>query len=159
MTTSMVTVPAVAGKDGFAYLNTAAQGAGFHGTPTWVLIDNIQDLDCDPQEMEKFKASIRRSGGVNVYMMTMNEIGVKFKCLWIPTDPLCVAMLAAYQARKALDMIFLDGPQATTGSQGPRADWLVAKMPRPEHLTDGMTIDIELCPGITANPPGWYRAA
>lgn len=159
MTVSMVTVPVVAGKDGYAYLNTAAQGAGFHGTPTWTLVDNIQDLDVDPNEMEAFKASIRRSGGINVYMATMNEVGIKFKVLWIPTDTFCVALLAAFQARKGLDMIFLDGLQATVGSQGPRADWLVTKFPRAEHLADGMTIDIELKPAITANAPGWYVAA
>lgn len=159
MTTSMVTIAAVAGKDGYAYLNTAAQGAGFHGSPTWTLVDNIMDLDVDPNEMTEYEASIRRSGGVAVSMATMQKLGIKFKILWTPTDALCVALLAAYQARKGLDMIFLDGPQGTTGSQGPRADWLVMKMPRAEHLADGMTIDIELKPGITANAPSWYIAA
>ena len=160
MTTSMVTVLAIAGKDGFAYLNTAAQGAGFHGTPTWTLVDNIMDLDCDPEEMEMFKASIRCSGGINVYMATMEELGVKFKMMWIPTDPLCVAILAAFQARKGLDMVFLDGTiTGEIGSQGPRADWLVSKFPRSEHLAEGMVIDIELKAGLTANAPSWLVTA
>jgi hypothetical protein len=158
MTVSAVTLAAPDGKDGYAYLNTAAQGMGFHGTPTWTLVDDIMDLDIDPYEMEMYKASIRRSAGFNSYLPTMLEMGIKFKMLWMPADTLCAAILYAFQNRKALDMMFLDGPSGTTGSQGARADWVVSKMPRAEHLSEGMVIDVELKPGLTANAASWFSA-
>lgn len=153
MAITQITVVNKAGKDGYAYTNSAT-----HGTPTWTLQDAIKDLDIG-DTIEAYKASIRRMQPFHVYISTMRDLSIKFKVPWIPTDEFVIALLAAYQNGTAIDTVFLDGPIATSGSQGPRADWIVATFPRTEHLAEGMEIDIELKPGLTANKPAWHVVA
>lgn len=141
------------GKDAYAYANS-----GSFGTPVWNLEDNIKDCQLG-DATELYKASIRAKRPFNVYIPTMRDLNPKFKIAWIPSDELCVALLAAATAGTAIDMIFLDGPIATSGSQGPRADWVVEGFPRTENLAEGMEIEISLKPGLTANTPVLFVSA
>lgn len=151
-TPTAVTVVNKAGKDCYSYSNS-----GTNGTPVWGVQDNMKDVDLG-DTVELYKASLRSKRPFHVYVPTMRDLNPKFKIAWIPTDNLCIALLAAYQLGNAIDMIFLDGPIGTTGSQGPRADWLVGTFSNSQHLAEGMEIDIELKPGLTANVPAWYVA-
>lgn len=147
-----------AGKECYAYFNEAAFGGTFYSAPDFQLQDAIKDLDIG-DAVEAYKASIRRMQPFHVYISTMRDLSIKFKVPWIPTDELCIALLAAYQAGTAMDAIFLDGPLVPASgntSQGPRADWIVTTFPRTEHLAEGMDIDIELKPGLTTRKPSWY---
>jgi hypothetical protein len=147
------TVVNKAGKDAYAYANS-----GTHGTPVWNSEDNMKDVSLG-DAIELYKASIRRSRPFHTYVPTMRDLNPKFKIAWIPTDELCVSLLAAANNGTAIDMIFLDGPVATVGNQGPRADWLVEGFPRTENLSEGMEIEISLKPGLTANVPSWFVVA
>jgi len=141
------------GKDAYAYTNS-----GTYGSPTWTAQDNIKDCALG-DATELYKASLRSKRPFNVYVPTMRDLNPKFKIAWMPADELCVALLAAVTNGTAIDMIFLDGPIATNGSQGPRADWVVEGFPRTENLAEGMEIEISLKPGLTANVPTLFTVS
>ncbi len=148
-----VTVVNRPGKDAYCYTNSGSQG-----TPTWTTQGNVKDASIG-DALELYKASIRAKRPFHVYVPTMRDLSIKFKCAWIPTDEFIVALLAARANGTAIDMVWLDGPIATPGFQGPRADWVVGDMPRTENLAEGMEIEVELKPGLTANVPSWHVSA
>lgn len=152
-TPTAVTIVNKSGEDAYAYTNS-----GSFASPTWTTQGAIKDVMLG-DSVEAYKTSIRRNRPFTSYLPTQRDMNPKFKIPWIPTDELVIALLAAYQNQTAIDMIFLDGAIGTAGSQGPRADWMVATFPRTENLSEGMEIEIDLKPALTANTPAWYIAA
>jgi hypothetical protein len=139
----------VLGMNGKLYRNTATWGS-----PVWDEVPNVKDVD-DGSDFDTWEATNRASGGVKSFLPTLQNWSLKFKMLWDPADADMLAIQAAHLTRAAIDMVALDGPKATSGSQGPRATWLVKTFPRAEHLTDGMEVDVELVPMQTGNAPYW----
>lgn len=141
------------GYGGYVYTNS-----GTHGSPTWGLQDNIMDLDLG-DKIDEFELCIRRNAPMKTFINTLREWNPQFGVAWIATDALIIALLDAALNGTGLDMIFLDGPQGTTGSQGPRADFKVEGVPRGEKLKEGMTVQISLKPLLTVNKPAWFVAS
>ena len=145
-----VNVPA--GKDGYAYANT-----GSHGSPTWAVQSNIQDVKLG-DAITLYALNLRNSGGFTTNVPTVTDWNPTFKVAEISGDPFLTALLAAKNNKTAIDMQFLSGPSVpATGVtvQGPRADWIVEKMERDETNTQAIMYDVSLKPGQTGNTPSW----
>jgi hypothetical protein len=141
-----------AGKDCNLYANT-----GTHGSPTWALESNVQDLKISDSP-EPYQLQLRNSGGFHTNVLTMTKWSVTFKIADIYTDAFYVALVAAKNNKTALDLQILDGlavPASGVIVQGPRADWVVTKFDRDETSTQAVMYDVELQVGQTGNNPSW----
>lgn len=137
--------------DGKWYRNT-----GTYGSPTWNEIPNVRDVTVP---LEKVKADV--SSRASKYRMsrgTMRDLNITLSMIWDPADADMDALLQAWLNDSSLDMVFLDGSSATTGSQGPRAHWEVFKFERAEQLEEGMMVNVEIAPTHNVSePPTWYE--
>lgn len=129
------------------YRNSAS-----YGTPTWVLMGNVQDLTAG-DTMDEADVSTRAGGGFAEVEPTLRALELSFGMVNKPGDADVAALLAAYAARTALDIAVMDGPIATAGSRGVRARYKVFQMPRAQELRGAQTFDVMLKPCVDANPP------
>lgn len=146
------TVP-ILGVNGKIYRNT-----GTYGTPTWNLISNVRDINT-PWSFGSHEVSQRGAGGFRQHEPTLIDIEFSMTQIYDPADDDYVALLAAMQARTAVDFFILDQAQATAGSQGPRALFKCHKFERTEGLDAVMEVnmDFKLC--YSANNPAWSTTA
>lgn len=136
--------------DAKAYRNT-----GSYGSPIFNEIPNVRDCTIT---LEKATADVSsRTSKYRMVRGTMRELTVTFDVVWDTGDADFVALRDAWLNDTTIDMVFLDGSSATTGSQGPRAYWEVIKFSRKEDLEGALMVDVELRPthNVT-NPPTWY---
>ena len=131
-----------------AYRNT-----GSFGSPTWVEVSNIQDLDLG-DTMDSFDATIRGSGGFDESEPTIRKVEINWN-MKNNADAGMIAFRTAYAARAAVDLQFLDGPIATTGSHGVRGRFKFHEFGKPQNLRDGQFVNLVArpCPDDTNGPP------
>jgi hypothetical protein len=68
-------------------------------------------------------------------------------------------MQAAYLARTTVELLCLDGPQTTTGSQGLRAVCKITKFTRKEELNGVVMTEVKASPAKNSDSaPVWYVA-
>jgi hypothetical protein len=142
------------GYNCYAYYN-----AGSFGSPTWTVIDPIRDLTL-PLEDEDVDASSRGSLGWKETEPGMADGSVEWDMLYGQTDTAFAALQAAYNGRTTIQLLILDGPQSTAGSQGLNAIMKINKFARKEELKGAVMTELKASPAKNASAaPSWYTAA
>lgn len=147
------TVAPVFSFDGKLYRNS-----GSFGAPTWVLVDNVGDIDVTLAP-DKTELPLRRLGGWKGYVPGLFDYLLGFKMLYDLGDANQTAMRTAFFARAAIEFLILDQAVATAGAYGIRATMAIFKFPRQEPLNGAMMVDVELAPTYSANAPAEFTAA
>lgn len=143
----------VLAEDAKLYYNT-----GTYGTPTWTEISNIKDLTLSV-EKDEVDLTTRASGGFKEYADGLVDATVEFQMLWDSSDTAFTAMKTAFFNKTAVEVLVLDGDEATTGSQGLRATCMVKNFNRSETLGEALMTDISLRPVKNSDAaPAWYTA-
>jgi len=151
----MASSDALVGFEGFAYFNSAT-----YGSPTWVAMPNVKDCKV-PLSKDEADVSIRGGGGWKAVRGALKGTSIDFGMQYrkssgaLPAD--VQKMLDAWLNDDIVDMLFLDGPEGTVGSQGLRAWMEVLKFERDEPLNGAMVANVSVAPGLAANPPEWYE--
>lgn len=132
--------------------------SGSYGSPTWVLISNVGDIEVS-DSMSKVQLPLRAGAGFMFNEPGLRDLSFAFKQMWDPADTTQDAIQTAYAARSVLDVILLDQAQGTAGSSGPRAVTKVFKCQREESPLDGvMMLAVEIAPAYSSNVPSVYTA-
>ena len=121
-----------------------------YGTPTWVEIDNVRDVNF-PHAYEKLEATTRASGGVKEYEPGELELSFSFKIRSDEADTDFTSLETAYLARSLIDLMILDGDKATNGSRGYRYEAKVFSMGEDQAIGNILFRDVEVGPCISAN--------
>lgn len=129
-----------------------------YATPTWVVVENVRDATLK-LEGSAADASTRFSR-FREYVPGMLDAGLEFEANWDPSDADFAAFLDAYTGSTTLELLILDGPSATNGSEGIRASFLVESCTRNEPLGETVTASIVCKPAKNADAaPAWYTVS
>jgi hypothetical protein len=144
------------GLEGKLYRNT-----GTWEQPTWLEIEHIKDLALNLEKGE-WDASLRSGGGVREFIGTLRDYPIEFGMKWDPQeDPDCDFLLSVFlDEEDVVDIICLDGPITTSGSQGPRFLADVFGFNQNQALEEGMMLDVGLKPSAIRSEthlPYWYE--
>jgi len=142
----------VLGQDCKLYRNT-----GTYGSPVWTLITTVRDLTLG---LEKGQADVstRGNNGWRANASTLKEGSIEFEIVWKPGDVQVGAIRDAFLNNTSMELLALDGPVATAGSQGLRATCDITSFSRNEPLEEGVTVGVVAKPTLAANPPSWFTA-
>lgn len=135
-----------------AYRNTATFGA-----PTWNEVDNVSKMKVG-MKRDKSEGSRRTGGGMKQYMGTLLDISPTWEMLWDTGDADLAALLTAFTGNTEIDMIFLDGSQASGSHQGPRISAGFEDFSRDEDENGIVRASVSAFPGIV-NVPLWFTGA
>jgi hypothetical protein len=129
------------------------RNTGSFGSPTWVEVTNIQDLDL-ADSMDEFDATTRGSGGMAESEPTVRSIELSWN-MKNNADTHMIAFRTAYFNRAAVDLQALDGPIATIGSHGVRGRFKFHEFGKPQPLRDGQMLNLRAkpAPDDTNGPP------
>lgn len=125
------------GANGKAYWD-AISG---HASPSWDLLSLVKSVTINA-EVGDADVTDRSVGAWKAFLPTLKDVAVDVSMNYDTTDAGFAALKAAFLAGTILNMAFMDGPVATTGSQGLRAPMFISKFPRSEDLENYMTIDM-----------------
>ena len=134
------------------------RNSGTYESPTWVLVDNVGDLEL-PLEAGEANISVRSGNGFELVVPGLIKYGLNFKMVYDPADANQTALRAAFFARTAIEFLALDQAVATAGSSGVRATMCVLKCSRSEALAEAMMCDVALKPTYAANGPAAYTVS
>lgn len=138
------------GLQGKLYRNT-----GTYASPTWVEITNVRNLTLSVEKGEA-DLSVRGGNGWETIVATLKKGSIEFDMVYDTEDTNFTALQTAFFSDAQIEFAVMDGPIATTGSQGLRASCEILKFGRNEPLTEGMTTPVMIKPGYSANAPAWY---
>lgn len=128
---------------------------GDYETPDWQLVPGVKDLKL-PLAASEADVTTRLNAGYKASEPVMVDTGVEFEMPWDPADADLSEFEDAFFARTALEMLVLDGPLETLGSQGLRATMKVFDFSRDESLENAAMVTIKMKPCLAANAPSWY---
>lgn len=128
----------------------AYYNSGTYGSPTWVELSIINDL----QENSKTMTADSNSRATFINL----KVGVSGDLSWTGTIKRdgSAAHLVVYRAMKAktvLDLLILDGPNTTNGVMGHRADCLVIDTSNNQGRSERLYDSIEIVPTDSTNLP------
>lgn len=127
------------GLDCYLYYNS-----GTLGSPTWNLIPLARDVTLGLGAMEA-EANTRGSS-LAAALAAHIEVEINFDMLYDTTDTVFNALLTVFLARGTVELAVMDGPIATTGSQGPRTTCSLFGFERGEPQDDAVTVSITAKP-------------
>lgn len=141
------------GMDAKLYRNT-----GTYAAPTWVELTNVKDVTLN---LDKADADVttRANNGWRATAGTLKDASVEFQMVWDTADAGFTAIQQAYFGNTPIEVAVMDGPIATTGTQGLRATVGVFSFKRNEALEEAITVDVTLKPTYAANAPEWMTVA
>src|SRR4051794_30097558 len=116
------------GKNARLYYNSASPGS-----PTWVAIGNVRDVKIDFDKKDA-DAATRDTGGVEAYLGTFIACPIDFQMNHNTADAGWQALKASFFNFSAIELLVLDGPKETTGSQGWRCPYECMKFAKGEPL-------------------------
>jgi len=87
--------------------------------------------------------------------MALQEASIDIDIPWTPADSGFQALRNAFFNRTSVALAILDGPSATSGSQGLWADFVVTDFPREEPIDKEMLLKVKIEPTASAVPPQW----
>jgi hypothetical protein len=140
----------VLGFNGSTYRNT-----GSWGSPGWDSIGNIRNVTLNLEKNES-DVTTRGGNGWRQVLGVLKDGSVEFEMVWDTADTDFTAVKNAFFNDTLIDMAFMDGLIATTGSEGLRAEMSVTNFTRNEPLEEAMTVSVTVRPGFSANAPYWY---
>ena len=128
------------GMEGKLYYN-----AGSYATPDWKELKNVKDVTLN---MEKGEADVttRGNAGWRATVGTLKEGSLEFEMVWDTEDEGFAALQAAWFGDTPVEMAVMDGPVATSGSQGLRATMSVISFSRKEPLEEAMSVSVSVKP-------------
>lgn len=140
------------GADCRLYRNT-----GTYDAPVWNQIELVKDLT---QNLEKGDADVsnRGSGGWRVRVGTLKDGNLEFDLVWQSGDADFEALRDAFLNNTLIDLVALDGPITTPGTQGLRAEMSVLSFTREEPLDGAVMASVNVAPGSVTRAPVWYIA-
>lgn len=140
----------VLGKDCKLYRNT-----GTYATPTWNIIDSAADVTL---ELETAEADVttRGNNGWRANVATLKDASIQFEMVWDPAADDNTALVNAFLNNSVIELLVLDGPVSTNGSQGLRASCMITGFSRSEPLEEAVKTQVTAKPTLAANPPSWF---
>jgi len=143
----------VLSEDAKVYYNT-----GTYASPTWTEISNVKDVTLN-LEKDEIDVTTRASGGFKERADGLIDASIGFQILWNNSDTAFTALQDGFFNKTAVEMLVLDGPQTTTGSEGLRATCMVKSFTRSEPLGGALMADVNLLPVKNSDAaPAWYTA-
>ena len=141
------------GMEGKLYFN-----AGSYATPDWKELKNVKDVTLN---MEKGEADVttRGNAGWRATVGTLKEGSLEFEMVWDTEDEGFAALQAAWFGDTPVEMAVMDGPVATSGSQGLRATMSVISFSRKEPLEEAMSVSVSVKPTYAEHAPEWMEVA
>jgi hypothetical protein len=128
--------------------------AGIGATPSWTLLDNVKNVTLNLTKGEA-DVTTRANGGWKATAGTLKEGTIEFEMVWNTSDAGFTAIQQAYFANTSIGIAAMDGPIATTGSQGLWADCMITDFSRDEPLEEAISVKVTAKPTYSANPPIW----
>ena len=136
------------GLDMTLYRNT-----GTFATPTWVLVDNVQDLKMGSQ-MGEAELNSRKSKLVQKEP-TLDEYVFNWGMIKDETDTNYTALRTAKDARTLVEFAFANGPIATSGTSYFRIETKIFGWDDDRPLTGGVGTSVTAKPCKSNNAPTW----
>jgi len=132
--------------------------AGSYATPDWKELKNVKDVTLN---MEKGEADVttRGNAGWRATVGTLKEGSLEFEMVWDTEDEGFAALQAAWFGDTPVEMAVMDGPIATSGSQGLRATMSVISFSRKEPLEEAMSVSVSVKPTYAEHAPEWMEVA
>lgn len=141
----------VVGLDAKIYRNT-----GTVAVPVWDELEGVKDVTLN-LTMQEADVTTRSTGGWMQREPTLADASVDAQMIWDNENTDFTAVTDAFFNRTALELLVMDGDEATTGNQGLRATMKVFDFTRNEALTEALTVDVSFKPGYDiVNTPQWY---
>ncbi len=141
------------GMDAKLYRNT-----GSYGSPVWNEVKNVKDVTLNLEAGEA-DVTTRGNGGWRANIATLKDASLEFEMVWDTADDDFTAIRTAFLTNAAIEFAVLDGPVATSGSQGLRASMAITNFSRAEPLEEAIKVSVTAKPTYATNPPEWMTAA
>lgn len=130
---------------------------GAWGTPSWSDVDIVESAKLSlGKDTTESKTRKNRRDGVKRYIAIVKDWSVDVQMQFSTTDTHFVAIRDAYLNDTTVDIVALIGANADSGSEGPRAEWLVTDLAVDEPLDSEATVSFKLVPAESTNAPIWY---
>lgn len=131
-------------------------------TPTdisdWTLVNLVRDVTLDNAK-DEIDVTSRDSNGIEEMIDGIRKHGISFEILWDETDTTFQKLLDAYNGNSQVCMAAMDGPIATTGSEGFAANMGVFNFTRNEPVTGPMTATVSVKPTYPHLAQWYVKAA
>ena len=134
------------GLDMYLYYNT-----GTYGSPTWTLIENVQDLT-GPDSFAEANVS-RRKVKFEQLEPTLRKVSFEWGMIYDPSDTAFAALKANYAAKTLTEFAFADGPIATNGTIYLRIECKIFTFDRDESLEGANAYKVVAKPCYSSNVP------
>ena len=141
------------GMDAKLYRNT-----GSYGSPVWNEVKNVKDVTLNLEAGEA-DVTTRGNAGWRANIATLKDASLEFEMVWDTADDDFTAIRTAFLTNAAIEFAVLDGPVATSGSQGLRASMAITNFSRAEPLEEAIKVSVTAKPTYADNPPEWMTAA
>lgn len=146
------------GLDCKLYRNT-----GTYASPVWNEISNVADVTVQLSKGEAETST--RASAWKTRKGTLKDASIDFQLKYVPGDTDFAALLASYTGNTSVELLALDGPIGTTGSQGLRAVCEVFNFQQGQPLEGAVTFDVSAKPtpsfdvGGAAIVPTWFTVS
>ena len=141
------------GMDAKLYRNT-----GSYGSPVWNEVKNVKDVTLNLEAGEA-DVTTRGNAGWRANIATLKDASLEFEMVWDTADDDFTASRTVFLTNAAIAFAVLDGPVATSGSQGLRASMAITNFSRAEPLEEAIKVSVTAKPTSADNPPEWMTAA
>ena len=128
------------------------RNTGTYVSPTWTEMTNVGDLTLG-DSFDEANVTRRGSNGFTETEPTLRNLELSFQTFNIAADADFIALLGAHTGRTSLDIAIMDGPIATAGSRGVRANFKVTSFNRNQNLADAQGFDVTMKPCYAENAP------
>ena len=123
--------------------NTASAGAGTHGTPVWALIDRVGDVNRTGSK-NTTEVNMRASETtIVVYGNKTREITFTYYKR-AGVDAVFNVLEDSFENDRPLDIAMMEGPIATSGTQGVRGPYTVSQLDKSEPIDGVDTYDVTM---------------
>jgi hypothetical protein len=146
------------GIDCKLYRNT-----GTYGSPVWNECPYVSDVTVQLSKGEAETST--RAAKWKTRKGTLKDASIDFQLKYVPGDADYAALLASYLDGSTIELLALDGPIGTTGSQGLRAVCEVFNFQQGQALESAVTFDVSAKPAPAfdnagaAITPTWFTVA
>ena len=137
------------GLDARLYRNTGA-----YSSVTWNEVKNVKDLTLSLEAGEA-DVTTRGNGGWRATIATLKDGSLEFEMVWDTADDDFTAIRTAFLTNGNVEFAVLDGPVATSGSQGLRAAMAITNFSRSEPLEEAIKVSVTAKPTYSDHPPEW----
>lgn len=129
------------------------RNSGSYASPTWNLIDNVEDLS---MPMSKGAGEFKTRGRKFILKRGAKiDAGVEFTLVVDKGDDDLSVLRDAFLNGTVLEFAIMDEAIATVGAEGLRLACEVLEFPIDQPLEDKQSVAVKLAPGISDNDPAW----